>query len=238
MSSSEWLIISFLAVLKSGAAYMPLDPDYPAERLNHFLEESQAEVHLTLVSTSHLFESRKGKVIQLDTAWQEIKISSKQCPISDIAPENLAYIIYTSGSTGTTKGVLQTHQCLANFVEWQVLKSGIESGLNVMQFAALSFDVSVQEILFTLCSGGCLFLITNALRRDLNRLSEFIIKEKIWVIDIPFSVFNVLLNTDDCLHKATYLRHIISAGEPLLMTTGVKRLITLSWLYSGQNIDF
>src|SRR6202041_2714615 len=119
----------------------------------------------------------------------------------------------------------QTHRCLSNFIQWQVAGSGLQRSLRILQFAPLSFDVSVQEILFSLCSGGTLYLIDNDLREDVRALGRFILDHRIQVIDVPFSVLNLLINESDVLERAFDLLHIISAGEPLQLTTKLRTLM-------------
>jgi tyrocidine synthetase III len=225
VDNSPWLIISLLGILKAGGAYLPIDPNYPRARIDYFLSESQARVHITTRERSPLFAGRTGQVIELDDPRLPVHTYNRDNPCKISRSPDLAYIIFTSGSTGRPKGILQTHRCLANFVQWQVNDSGIERGLRILQFAALSFDVSVQEILFSLISGGCLYLITNELRQDINLLGAFIAANGIQVIDVPFSVLNLLISCSDKIWQAAGLRHIISAGEPLLMTPKLKNLL-------------
>jgi amino acid adenylation domain-containing protein len=225
MESSERLIVCFLGVLKAGGAYMPIDPSYPRARIDGFLRESRAKVHLTIQEHASLFAGHEGRVIAVNEPWLESLLGPGHDPDKINDPDDLAYIIHTSGSTGKPKCILQVHRCLANFVDWQVSGAGIERGLRTLQFAALSFDVSVQEILFSLVSGGCLYLVTSAMRRDLDGIARIIEEEDIEIIDVPFSVLCALVNSERGLRRAAALRHIISAGEPLRLTHQLRELL-------------
>jgi amino acid adenylation domain-containing protein len=218
---SAWLVAGMLGVLSAGGAYMPLDPTYPAARVAAML--SALRPKLVLATRDHFDRaSATGcQVLLLD--------GNGTGPADDLVPVNepgdLAYVIFTSGSTGRPKGILQTHRCLSNFLQWQVRDSGFERSLRVLQCAAVGFDVSVQEILATILSGGSLHVTSGALRRDLPALARLIIERGIEVLDFPPSVIRVLLTTSPSLADAPALRHLISAGEPLLVTTELRRLL-------------
>ncbi|MEL7064257.1 MAG: AMP-binding protein, partial [Bacteroidota bacterium] len=136
---SPSLIIALLAILKAGGAYIPLDPEYPVERLATMREDSQ--LALLLTTRHNLADWMTGsRAIELDTQWDEISKESTQNPDIPIQPNHLAYIIYTSGSTGKPKGVMIEHRSLAAYVETAAVEYAINPDDRVLQFASVSFD--------------------------------------------------------------------------------------------------
>lgn len=152
------MIIGLLGILKAGGAYLPLDPRYPQERLKFMVEDAQLSLLVTQERlTAHLPFSTIPAIC-LDRDWQIISQQSQQNPSSSVKVENLAYILYTSGSTGLPKGVLITHKGLSNLATAEIELFNLQPSSRVIQFASLNFDVSVSEILTTLCSGAQLCL--------------------------------------------------------------------------------
>lgn len=223
VEGSDWLVVAFLAVLKAGGAYLPLDPAYPADRLAVMMREGDARVNLTTEEHAHRFEGQRGVVVLVDRAGGDEPATN---PPRINQPDDLAYIIYTSGSTGRPKGILQTHRCLSNFVDWQVRGAGFEMGLRILQCAAASFDVAVQEILHGILSGGTLHMVGERTRKDLAALRRYIVERGIELVDFPFSVITHLLDDDaEVLTRDSALRHVISAGEPWSVTPAIGRLL-------------
>ncbi|HEV2149289.1 MAG TPA: amino acid adenylation domain-containing protein [Longimicrobiaceae bacterium] len=156
---SPEMVVAVLAVLKAGGAYVPLDPEYPAERLR--LMAGDAGLHLVLAQRGAA--DRPGgepgaPVVVLEEALAGAPSGAEAAPVPEVGPGSAAYVIYTSGSTGTPKGVVVEHRSLANYVEAATRAYGITAGDRVLQFASLSFDISVEEIFPTLCAGAALVL--------------------------------------------------------------------------------
>ncbi|MEV6423383.1 amino acid adenylation domain-containing protein [Streptomyces sp. NPDC051662] len=162
---SPELIVAILAVLKAGAAYLPLDPDYPAERLAFMLEDSMPDL---LITTSGLVDGLpKSSVRQLlldDPVTVKVLGDLSDAALTDedrtapLLPTHPAYIIYTSGSTGRPKGVVATHFGLPHVTALQVERFGAKPGSRVLQFASTSFDSAVWELCFALLSGATLVM--------------------------------------------------------------------------------
>jgi amino acid adenylation domain-containing protein len=153
MERSIEMVVGLLAIHKAGAAYLPLDPDFPADRLALMIEDSQTPIILTqqrLIST--LARSAGVRVIAIDTSWHEIAQQPKTNPQTEVKPENLAYIIYTSGSTGKPKGVMVEHRNAVNFFTGMDARIGDAPGV-WLAVTSLSFDISVLEIFWTLTRG-------------------------------------------------------------------------------------
>jgi len=149
MPRSVEIVVAQLAVLKTGAAYLPVDPDYPAERVAFMLADARPVLVLTLPGTGITAEN----LVVLDGSEDGLPAT----PVSrDVRPENPAYVIYTSGSTGTPKGVVVTHAGLASFSGAEIDHFDVREGDRVLQFASPSFDASVLELCMALPAGAAL----------------------------------------------------------------------------------
>ncbi|HZI03300.1 MAG TPA: amino acid adenylation domain-containing protein, partial [Archangium sp.] len=151
-------VTGMLAVLKAGGAWVPLDPSYPAERLDYMLRDSGVSVLLTQEGARAALPATSARVVSLDTAWGEISREPATPPASVTTEDNLAYVIYTSGSTGRPKGTLLTHRGLCNTALAAVREHGFRPDSRVLQFASAGFDASVCEVFGTLFAGACLHL--------------------------------------------------------------------------------
>ncbi|HYP25634.1 MAG TPA: amino acid adenylation domain-containing protein [Blastocatellia bacterium] len=152
------MLVGLLGILKAGGAYLPLDPDYPIDRLAFLLQDAAAPV---LVTQEHLLDRLPvvwAQVVCLDSDWDLIGQQSDQKPDAAVEPEHLAYVIYTSGSTGKPKGVMATHGAIANDALAMIALSGIGGSQRLFQMVSLSFDASAQQIFMTLGSGASLAL--------------------------------------------------------------------------------
>ena len=209
------MIAGVLAILKSGKAYLPLDPSYPADRLDQMISDSGIQICLAPAADITIFESLdKGILIHsYDTSVneQEKQVTARA--------GSLAYILYTSGSTGKPKGVSMGQTPLVNLLTWQKKHSLAGRGTKTLQFAPLSFDVSFQEIFATLTTGGTLVLVGDDLRLDPQRLLRFIQEVSIDRIFLPFVALQFLSEAAD-FHQLfpVSLREVITAGEQLKVT--------------------
>ena len=154
-------VVAVLATLKAGGAFLPLDPAYPPQRLQHMLRDSQPTVILVCArSRAALDEVAVGLPmldIETDSArWTHLSAENLAAEETGLRPEHGAYVIYTSGSTGAPKGVLNEHRGLANLVAAQVELYGLRAESRVLQLASFSFDVSVSELGMALGSGASL----------------------------------------------------------------------------------
>jgi amino acid adenylation domain-containing protein len=155
------LVATLLAVLKCGAGYVPLDPAYPAERLNFMLSETGCRVTVATAATAHLFD--EGPVIFLDRDAADIERRSPAAIAGGPAPHDLAYVMFTSGSTGSPKGVAVEHASVSALIDWaRETFSPAELG-GLLAGTSICFDLSVFEILAPLCLGGRVLLADNVL---------------------------------------------------------------------------
>jgi len=162
------MVAAMLGVLAAGGAYVPLDPAYPAGRLAYMLEDAGAALVVAHSSVADRLPAGVPQVL-LDAEAERIASRPDTAPVSGAVPENLAYTIYTSGSTGRPKGVLVEHRSASEIVRF--LRDAARSGdAAVLASTSISFDVSVGEIFGTLCRGGTLVLVENAL--DLPRVAD------------------------------------------------------------------
>jgi len=213
-------IVSVLAILKAGKAYLPLDPEYPKDRLQQIVSDSGIDLCVSLSAQKELFGSLGVNVLISDTdyapAAQEIPESESAC-----------YVLYTSGSTGTPKGVSMGHAALVNLLSWQQKKSISAPGINTLQFAPLTFDVSFQEIFATLTTGGTLVLVDEDLRVDPYRLLRYIEQNKVSRIFLPFVVLQYLTEAADAeQYFPGCLKEVMTAGEQLKITPQVVKFFT------------
>jgi amino acid adenylation domain-containing protein len=202
------MVVAQIGILKAGAAYLPLDPHYPAERLAFMFSDSEAPVLLTQSHLSDRLPSQSARVIQLDREWPRIALESAANPAVEMSPENLAYVIYTSGSTGQPKGTLLEHRGLCNLAIAQKRAFGVGAGKRVLQFSPFSFDASVWEFAMALASGAELVLARQETLASLDGLHQLLQREHITTATLPPSLLRLLSHND-----LPELETVIAAGE-------------------------
>ncbi|HEX5723930.1 MAG TPA: amino acid adenylation domain-containing protein [Longimicrobiaceae bacterium] len=164
MERAPELVSALLAVLKAGGAYVPVDPAYPAERIAYLLEDSGAAVLLVNAGLAERLPPFAGAVVRVDADWPDVAASEPAArPSVRVHPGNAAYAIYTSGSTGRPKGVQIEHRSTVALLHWLKEQVSDEERSSVLGSTSVSFDVSIAEIFGTLCWGGRLVLVRNAL---------------------------------------------------------------------------
>jgi len=223
------MVIGLLGILKSGGAYVPLDPNYPVERLRYMLQDAAPRLVLTQSRLKGALSATRAEVIELDTAYEWFEGNrAENIPAGELGltTENLLYVIYTSGSTGQPKGVAMPHRSMANLIEWhrQTLPC---PGQRVLQNAALSFDVSFQEIFSTLCTGGALVLVDDCVRRDASALSDLVRKQAVDRLFIPPLILQAMAESFKNSGVAPRsLKDIIVAGEQLRISAEIVDFFT------------
>jgi amino acid adenylation domain-containing protein len=227
---SPEMVIGVLGILKAGGAYLPLDPAYPAERLQYMLQDGAPKALVTQHALLQQLPVANVTTFLLDS--DELRESLSARPVSNpkaagLTPQHLAYLIYTSGSTGLPKGVAMPQVALQNLLQWQESESAPGgSGTNTVQYSALGFDVAFQEIFSTLGAGGTLVLLREDIRRDPSALLAFLRDAHVHRLFLPFVALNALAEAaaraDEGLPS---LRHVITAGEQLVMTPAVRALL-------------
>jgi len=209
------MVVALLAVLKVGAAYVPVDPAYPPERVKFMLDDCRSPVLLT---QKHLLKSlpvSTARVICLDADWPSIDIPGAHNLSIDPAPDNLAYVIYTSGSTGKPKGAMNTHRGICNRVLWMQDAYRLDSTDRVLQKTPFSFDVSVWEFFWPLITGAALVIARPLGHHDNAYLAKVIYDERITTLHFVPSMLQLLLDEPDLRQSCITLRRVICSGEAL-----------------------
>ncbi len=207
------MILAILAVLRTGAAYLPLDPQIPINRLKFVLADSNSNILLTF---RHFEKKLNESNIPVDIFYLDLFSYTQTEPSSlpavdewgDIDPtssQNIAYIIYTSGSTGKPKGVPISHRNFSPLVHWGYSHLGIKPSDKVIQNLSYYFDWSVWEIFITLTSGASLHMITEEILLNPIAMVNFIHEHSITILHITPTQFGYLVNTDQSMGSLRYL---------------------------------
>ncbi len=224
------MIVGLLAVMKAGGAYVAFDAAYPQDRLQFMLGDSRPAVLLTQSHLRGLFKEIREdlKIIDLSGAqtWSNQPDSNPRHAAVASTAKDLVYVIYTSGSTGQPKGVAMPAGAAMNMIAWQMNESAWAGPQRTLQFAALGFDVSFQEIFSTLCAGGTLLLIAEEKRRNATDLVRYVIEKRVQRLFLPFVGLQMFAEgvaeiegPFDCA-----LQEINVAGEQLRITGKIRAL--------------
>lgn len=212
MDRSESMIIAVLAVLKSGGAYLPLDPDYPDDRLFYMLEDSEATTLITEEIYSDRFRNPKVTRIIYDTERGIISGESTHDITCNIDTDNLAYVIYTSGTSGKPKGVKVHHKAVANFLNSMSKVPGISSEDRLLAVTTLSFDISVLEIFLPLSYGATVLIAGNEHTRDGEALARIIEEFNVTIMQATPATWTLLIA---CGWNGTKELKALCGGEAL-----------------------
>jgi amino acid adenylation domain-containing protein len=219
-----FMAIAFLGIIRIGATYLPINPIYPLDRIEYILNDSASKVVLSDSKHLAIIKSIGYTSIQLEKINYNEYDENKSTQV-DISMDDPAYIIYTSGTTGNPKGVVQTHRTLVNLTNWQIKQLGNISELHVAQFSSFGFDVSLQEICFSLFTKSFLCFIGENEKRDPQAIVKFINDNNINVLFMPTaSLYNLSSLCELKNIKMDSLKAIIVAGEALRLDTHEKKL--------------
>jgi amino acid adenylation domain-containing protein len=207
------MVVALLAVLKAGAAYVPLDPAYPTERLSLILNDTQPALLVTQKKFEKVLEVYPGPVVHLDTE-PLFSRADKTRPRSNVQSANLAYVIYTSGSTGRPKGVMVSHQAVCNHLLWMQTAFPLGPQDRVPQKYSISFDASVLEIFGPLLAGATLVLTSPTEHFDVDEFVRFLVEEKITALDLVPSLLQILVEKEQ-FRECYWLQRVICGGEVL-----------------------
>ncbi len=212
VNRSAEMIIGLLGILKAGLVYVPIDPNYPEERIKYLLKDSGAEILLTHQEIKSRFSNYfEGKIIGLDKYLYLAPKSNEKIELPKVTESQLAYSIYTSGSTGNPKGVLIEHRSVVNLVQAQqaFVQQEVERFLYAYSF---SFDGSVLLIWWTLLTGGTLVMTKEGLEKDINLFADFISNKRITHLLTFPSLYRLILDNVS-VNKLSSLKSISVAGE-------------------------
>ncbi|WNM39698.1 amino acid adenylation domain-containing protein [Micromonospora halotolerans] len=221
------LVAGLLGVLKAGGAYLPLDPEYPADRLAFMVTDADAPVVLVQEHLRDVLPATAATVLALDdaTVWADQPATD---PAPTAGPEHLAYVIYTSGSTGRPKGVPNTHRGIVNRLDWMQKTYGLGGDDSVLQKTPASFDVSVWEFFWPLRTGARLVLAKPGGHKDAGYLRDLLVAERITTAHFVPSMLTVFLG-EEGIEAATALRRVICSGEELPLASALDFTARLPW---------
>ena len=209
------LPVAILAVLKAGAACVPLDPAYPKERLTYMLEDSETPLVLSQPGLLSEVTDFEAEVVNLEPDWKLFADESRENVRSNVEPENLAYVIYTSGSTGKPRGVLLTHGGLVNHNVAASKLFSITTNDRMAQFASISFDIAIEEIFPTWIAGGSLIVREEDASLAVGDFLPWVDQNGVTALDLPTAYWHELVRelSESTLKLPKSLRLVIVGGE-------------------------
>src|SRR6478672_5993336 len=220
------MLVGLLGILKAGGAYLPLDPDYPPERLAFMLADAGAPVLLTRTALRAHLPAHDVRVVCLDADWPAIARQPATAPAAGVLPQHPAYVIYTSGSTGTPKGVAVTHGGLVNHMMWMRVDYPVDDNDAVLCRTAISFDAAGWEIWLPLLSGATLCMAPSQLIHDPGQFSRYVKHHGITIAQfVPSLLVPMLVAGTPDLGRS--LRRVFSGGEPL--ASSIARDVIAAW---------
>lgn len=204
------MIVSILAVLKSGACYIPIDPEYPQDRIEYMLDNSNAKILLT-------FEKLKNKINFDKKLFVELKndlYKSNKNNLENInEPNDLSYIIYTSGSTGMPKGVMLTHKNVNNFIQGMSEIINFSANKSIISVTTISFDIFVLETLLPLQKGLKIVIANELEQTNVNLFNKLCIENDVNIIQTTPSRFQFLISNSSELNYLNNITDILVGGE-------------------------
>lgn len=229
MERSLELLVSMMAVLKSGHAYVPIDPEYPISRIKHIAEDSELGVILMSPSTQQICDQLSGNMALIDVTSEAVTSEPGEPLNQNFSSANLAYLIYTSGSTGTPKGVMVTHGNVVNFMHGIIERIALEEAHSILSLTTSSFDIFVLESIVPLLNGLKIVLTSAEEQKDTMALYRLIKDQKTDAVQITPSHLKLLLSgsQDDVLEGVKVL---MVGGEAFPQ----KLLLDIKACYSGK----
>lgn len=211
------MVVAILAVLKSGAPYVPIDLSYPKDRAQFMLEDTAAKILITEHRLKAVAPSSSAEVVILDGTHGQFADQPATNPLTNTTDENAAYIIYTSGSTGKPKGVVVTHRNVTRLLDQTAHWYGFNSQDVWPLFHSYAFDVSVWELWGSLLNGGRLVVVPYMVTRSPAEFYQLLADEKITVLNQTPSAFRQLIWAEVHSPKKLELslRYVVCAGEAL-----------------------
>ncbi|MFD8705753.1 amino acid adenylation domain-containing protein [Kitasatospora sp. NPDC059648] len=211
------LVVAILGVLKAGLAYVPLDPELPADRVRYMVEDSGARTVLCRPEDVEALSGHGADAVTVRQAVEEPGEESGGRP--EITGDTPIYLIYTSGSTGRPKGVLNRHAGVFNTVHWRRQRFELGPDDRVLQKTPFGFDVSAWEFLWPLVSGACLVVARPGGHRDTRYLKRTIRDRRVTVVHFVPSMLDAFLEEDELAAHCASLRLVFASGEALAPPT-------------------
>lgn len=211
------LLISIFAIHKAGATYVPIDPEFPAERLNMILEDSQPRFILTKLTCDFNIPANFSK-IYVDDILTNPLLQDGTRPRTAVNSKHLAYIIYTSGSTGKPKGVMIEHRSVINKLEWMQQQHPLEAGDTLILKTPVTFDVSIWELFWWYFNGARLAILPPKGEKDPETITRVVEQSGVTLIIFVPSMFSSFINhvkANSSRYRLRSLKWIIQIGEVL-----------------------
>ncbi|PYS76409.1 MAG: hypothetical protein DMF66_14910 [Acidobacteria bacterium] len=214
MERGPEMIVAALGVLKSGGAYLPLDPEYPAERLDYMLRDTGVKLLLTQQRLADRLQDGPAQLISLDGYGTPFASEDAENPRHVASADNLAYVIYTSGSTGRPKGVMVTHRAICNHLLWRQSAYPLGEADRFLHKASFSFDISVWEIFGTLAAGATLVMARPGGQRTADYLMSLLAEQGVTVAHLSPPALEALL-AEPGVSECRSLMRVFCGGEAL-----------------------
>lgn len=214
------LVICILGVLKAGAAYVPLDPSYPAERLRLMVSQlEQITFNVASSETRHLIETAPGTLVLVDEWDDDIAARPDGNPVTDVTDTDLCYVVFTSGSTGTPKATAIRHSGWYNLLEWLRLEYGLDSGSSGLTVSSFGFDISQRGIMSPLFCGATIHVLPSR-AFDPDMAYRLIEEHGVRQLHCAPSTLYVLIEHEQALggDAMTKVGHVFIGGEPLTVS--------------------
>ncbi len=214
LERSPEMVVSLLAILKAGGAYLPLDPDYPLERLGFMIADSRPAAILTTGRLAATLPGVEAPMVDVDQIADALAgEDDSNLPVRN-SWDDVAYVIYTSGSTGRPKGVRNTHRGITNRLLWMQDAYGLTADDRVLQKTPYSFDVSVWEFFWPLLAGARLVLAQPGGHKDPRYLVRLIQQQQITTLHFVPSMLAVFLENEE-VGGCRSVKRVICSGEAL-----------------------
>jgi amino acid adenylation domain-containing protein len=205
--------VAALAVLKLGAAYLPLEPKAPAKRVETMLQTAQVPVVLTNCKTHNLAGENRARIVPMGCCEEAIARCSAEPPQVRVTPDQTAYVIFTSGSTGVPKAVAVGHASLLNLMQWHLRAFEVKAADRATQLASIGFDAAVWELWPYLAVGASIHVVDDETRTDPEKLRDWLVRERITVSFAPTPLAERMLKLS--WPKATALRFLLIGADTL-----------------------
>jgi len=207
------MVVGLLGIMKTGAAYVPLDPAYPKDRLNAMIAGSGLSLLLTQQTAASALPACAARLVFLDSDWPAIAATRHPITTGPACTDRLAYVIYTSGSTGQPKGVQISHRALLNFLLSMSKQPGLSPDETLLAVTTISFDIATLELYLPLILGARIALVSRETAADGFALLEAINSSQATVMQATPATWRLLFATDG--RGALPLRRIFCGGEAL-----------------------
>lgn len=229
LSRGPELIITLISILQCGAAYVPLDPKYPQDRLDFMLEDSETKFLITNNNLSFSFPDTIKQIFIEDALIFSQKLSNATPLKNNISQDNIAYLLYTSGSTGKPKGVPVTHRNLINLLFSITNEPGINEMDRFLAITTISFDIAEVELFLPLLNGACVVMTDTETARDGRLLLNLLQSKKITILQATPTTWKMLLEAN---WQAPLKLKAFCGGEALSLDLAKKLLLRCDSLWN------